>query len=200
MPFQKGHPRFDREFRAERTHCPHGHVFNKPNTYLWRGVKLCRRCRGEALRQRSAGSRGKAMENGVVRALKPRERVPPKKGGRPRLLDDQELELLYRVYKARGLSIGELARQLASTRESGTRGGYYQSILYGWRRLGYELRPRGVQTAMSRFGTDGTESKPRKQRCVAENTAWGPRRGKRCQQFAKRDSRYCRSHAPIHDT
>jgi hypothetical protein len=158
----------------------------------YREYRLCRRCRGTALRERSAKG-GTVMENGVKRSLRTRERVEPKKGGRPRLLSYDELAVLHRIYEQRGLSIGELARQLAATRDKGTESGYYQSILYGWRNLGYQLRPKGEQIGISRFGTDGTKSKPQLRRCRGRVTR-GERAGKRCLLYAERGRDHCWDH------
>lgn len=163
------------------------------NGRRWREYALCRLCRATALRNRSKN--GTVMENGVKRALRTRERLAPKKGGRPRLLNDEELRSLYQVYSEQGLSMNELAKRLAATREKGTHSGYTQSILYGWRRLGLELRPKGVQIAMSRFGTDGTKSKPWKRRCraIVKTNSRGTK-GKRCSCWAARGSDFCWNH------
>lgn len=38
--------------KPARTHCANGHIFNKENTYLFRGMKKCRICVREAGRRR----------------------------------------------------------------------------------------------------------------------------------------------------
>lgn len=154
----------------------------------FRNVDLCRRCAGEALRVR-ASKNPKVGHKGRHGVLRTRDRVEPKRGGRPRLLNEHELRQAYVVYKTAGLSIGELARRFAATRETGTYSGYYQSILYGWRKLGLQLRPKGEQIGISRYGTDGTKSKPKKKPCRSRNA-----NGTRCRQFARKDSEHCRSH------
>lgn len=145
---------------------------------LW---SLCRLCRANALRGRAGTA---TSENGKKRYIRTHERVPPKRGGRPRLLSDSELRAAYTIYAREKLSIGELADRLSETREQGTRTGYYQSLLYGWRRLKLPLRDRGQQIAYSRHGTDGTKSKHWKQRCSAR-VRWGERKGKRCRLFVR---------------
>jgi hypothetical protein len=158
----------------------------------WREYDLCRRCRAEALRQRAARG-GTVMEAGRKRCLSTRERVPPKKGGRPRLLSDDELRAAHRLYKHRGLSIPDLARALAEQRTHGSFGGYSYALFAGWRRLGLQTRERGKAVALARFGTDGTKSKPRKLRCEAR-VKRGPRKGQRCRCYAMRGSRFCTDH------
>lgn len=148
----------------------------------FRHWRLCRLCCANALRARGGGS---TMENGKKRYISPRERIPPKRGGRPRLLSDDELRAAHKVYTGGRLSMNELAARLAETREKGTRAGYTQSLLYGWRRLKLPLRDRGQQIAFSRHGTDGTKSKRHKQRCSAR-VKEGPRKGKRCTQWVRR--------------
>jgi hypothetical protein len=143
--------------------------------------RLCRLCRAQALRARAGTS---TMTNGKKRYIRKRERIAPKRGGRPRLLTDRELRAAHTLYMLEKLSIGALADELNASREKGTRTGYYQSLLYGWRRLKLPLRDRGQQIAFSRHGTDGTKSKPHKQRCSARVVA-GARKGKQCMGFAR---------------
>lgn len=147
----------------------------------FRPWRLCRLCRAEAIRARAGGS---TMANGKKRYIRKRERVAPKRGGRPRLLTDSELRAAHKVYMLKKLSINEIATQLDATREKGTRSGYQQSLLYGWRRLKLPLRDRGQQIAFSLHGTDGTKSRNWKQRCCARVTS-GKRKGKRCLQFTR---------------
>lgn len=142
---------------------------------------LCRRCRANALRARTGGSRS---ENGRKKHIRSSERIPPKRGGRPRLLTDRELQAAHKIYMGRKLSMNEIAAHLAATREKGTKGGYAQSLLYGWRRLKLPLRDRGQQIAFSKYGTDGTKSKAPKVRCSAR-VKEGERKGKQCQLFAR---------------
>jgi hypothetical protein len=159
----------------------------------WREYRLCRRCRAEALRNRSQN--GNVMENGVRRSLRTRERVAPKKGGRPRLLSDEELRLAYLAYRQQGLSMLELARRFHAGRDKGTLAGYQQAILYGFRRLGYQLRPKGEQIGISRHGTDGTKSKPQKRRCAGKTRA-----GRRCRVWARKGQRCCWDHRNQEET
>ena len=42
-PRATGHP---------QTHCKHGHAFDEANTYVWRGVRHCRKCRAAADQRR----------------------------------------------------------------------------------------------------------------------------------------------------
>ena len=146
----------------------------------FRWYDLCRRCAGEALRQRSMS--GSVMKNGVSRPLRTKERIAPKRGGRPRLLDDVALRRAHAAYVTTGLSRNEIARRMhESGKYPGALKGLEQALLYGWRRLHLELRPRGVQYAMSRFGTDGTKSKHHKVRCSHTLT-----NGRRCTQWVRR--------------
>jgi hypothetical protein len=140
------------------------------------------------LRRRSAQN-GVYRENGVRKHLLTRDRRPPTKGGRPRLLSDDELRACYRLYEG-GRSINDLARLLAEQREKGTFGGYASALFYGFRRLELPTRPPGKAIALARWGTDGTKSKPQKRRCEGE-CKLGERRGKRCRQWAAKGSRYC---------
>lgn len=133
---------------------------------------LCRFCRADALRDRAHRNR-----SGVTRS-----REAPKRGGRPRLLTDDELRAAYRIYVETGLSRREIAKRLWSQREKGSLQGYEQSLLYGWRRLGFKLRDFKHQIAISRHGA-GTDWQPHeKRRCVKKL-----RNGKRCSQWARRD-------------
>lgn len=146
----------------------------------FRKIDLCRRCAAEALRLR-ASKNPKIGHKGRLGTLSTRDRVAPRRGGRPRLLDEAELRSAYTIYKQQGLSIGELARRLAATRDKGTYSGYYQSILYGWRKLGLALRPKGEQIGLSVHGTDGTKSKHHAVRCRERLSG-----GRRCTQFVRR--------------
>lgn len=135
----------------------------------FRQVDLCGRCATLALLARDPQYRRGRLQ-------------PPKRGGRPRLLNEDQLRALYRAYEARGISIGGLARMLhESGKIAGTRAGLYQSILYGWRKLGFELRPIGEQIGRSRHGTDGTKSRKWKRQCKVRF-----RDGRRCSQFVRR--------------
>ncbi len=160
----------------------------------WREWVLCRRCRGEALRRRAMS--GSVMEAGVKRALRPRERVAPKKGGRPRLLGDAELRVAHLLYVQRKLSVLAVAQLLAEQRPAGTVGGYASALHYGWKRLGLAARPRGVAMAMGRFGTDGTKTKPQKRRCIG-TVKHGGRHGKRCREWAMKGQRFCVDHRAL---
>lgn len=152
----------------------------------FRLVDLCRRCAGDALRKRSLN--GTVMEAGKKRALLTRERIPPKRGGRPRLLDERQLRQLHRIYEQQGVSIGDLASGLLQGgKVKGTRTGLYQSILYGWRNLKLPLRPKGDAIALAHHRRGRKPRAP--QRCPATT-----RKGKRCRLFAKLDGTYCVSH------
>lgn len=100
----------------------------------FRRFDLCRRCAGEALRLRAARN-AHIMENGVKRTLRTRERVAPRRGGRPRLLDDTTLRKLHHLYLHSTLSRRQIATQLAES-GPGSMNGYDQGMRLGWRRLG----------------------------------------------------------------
>lgn len=153
----------------------------------FRVVDLCRRCAGEALRKRSMNS-GTVMEGGKKRALRTRERLAPKRGGRPRLLDERQLRQLHRLYERHGLSINDLvAALLEGGRVKGTRAGLYQSILYGWRKLKLPLRGTSEAIALAHHRRGRKPREP--QRCPAST-----RKGIRCRLFAKVGATYCVSH------
>lgn len=121
----------------------------RANGRRFRRYDLCRRCAAEVLRRRSA-HKGTVTENGRRRALLTRERIAPKRGGRPRLLTDAQLRHLHGLYEREGLSTGDLAdRLVAGGRVTGTRSGLYQAMLYGWRRLGLPLRSKGEAQALA---------------------------------------------------
>lgn len=144
----------------------------------FRAWHLCRRCRAEVLRERAHKADG--------RGLRARDRIAPKRGGRPRLLSDDELRSAHRAYVEVGLSRREIARRLAESREKGTQAGYEQSLLYGWRRLGLKLRDKGAQVAISRHGASVDWQPHRKQRC------------KRCKGWVWKEAtqeRLCWNHA-----
>lgn len=154
---------------------------------LWH---LCRSCRAAAIRERAL----KASSNGRQKTLKTSDRIPPRRGGRPRLLTDDELRSAYRIYVETGLSRREIAKRLHAQREKGTLQGYEQSLLYGWRRLGFKLRDRGAQVAISRHGASVDWRPPvRKQRCKKRL-----RDGRRCTQWVRHDGHddgLCWNHA-----
>lgn len=158
----------------------------------FRHWNLCRRCRAEALMERSF----RASSKGRGQTLHTKDRLPPKRGGRPRLLNDDELRAAYAIYMRTGISQLELARQIHASREKGTLSGYQQSLLYGWRRLHLKLRPKGMQMAITRHGA-GLDWKPkdRGKRCTARL-----KNGQRCRGWALRDGRdpaehgYCWNH------
>lgn len=158
----------------------------------FRVVDLCRRCAGEALRQRAAKN-PKVGHKGRHGVLRTRDRVAPKRGGRPRLLTDAELRAAHVVYERARVSRLEVARRLYAAKQQGTLSGYSQALLYGWRRLKLPLRPIGETIGLARHGTDGMKSKPKLQRCVARNA-----NGARCRQWSRKDSVFCRSHFPQH--
>lgn len=144
---------------------------------------LCRLCRAEALRQRSIRSRGH---------LRSRDRVPPKRGGRPRLLTNDELKAAHKLYVETGISRREIARRLNDAREKGSLQGYEQSLLYGWRRLGLKLRSKAAQIAISRHGA-AVNWKPH----VSERCKRRLRNGKRCSQWVRKGAEdgLCWTHA-----
>jgi hypothetical protein len=89
------------------------------------------------------------MENGRRRHLKTKERLPPRKAGRPPLLNDDELRSAYAIYQEGGLSMNDLATSLATSRPTGTWRGYFHCIRNGWQRLGLPLRPKHAAQAMA---------------------------------------------------
>lgn len=147
----------------------------------FRRYDLCRRCAGEALRLRASKNQ-KVGHKGRHGVLSVRDRVPPRRGGRPRLLTDDELRKLHEVYVRTGLSRNELARRLAASRSKGTVEGYNQAMLYGWRRLMLPLRPVGEQIGLSRHGTDGTKRRKWKVQCRHRLKS-----GRRCTQYVRRE-------------
>lgn len=112
----------------------------------FRVYDLCRRCAAEALRARAGTS---STRNGRKHYIPTSARVAPKRGGRPRLLTDDELRGLHALYNRAEVSQLELARRLAASREKGTESGYHQAMLYGWRRLRLPLRSRSEQMALA---------------------------------------------------
>lgn len=153
---------------------------------------LCRRCAGVALIELAAQN-ASYMRNGVKRLRRVRDRIPPKRGGRPRLLSDEQLRAAHVLYDTAKLPMHKVVELLQASGATGTTGGLLSALHYGWKRLGFRTRPRGVAMAMGRFGTDGTKTKPQLRRCSRTNES-GPRRGRRCQQWAKRGKDVCRSH------
>lgn len=141
----------------------------RPGGRRFRVVDLCTHCGTEALFARAPEYRHGRL-------------TPPKRGGRPRLLDEAQLRTLHHVYTTRGFSMVQLARMLVDAGKTrGTFQGFYQSMYYGWRNLGLETRTHGVQVAMSRFGTDGTRSKHHKVQCSKALAD-----GRRCTQWVRR--------------
>jgi hypothetical protein len=139
---------------------------------------LCRSCRADAIRQRALNG----SSNGRRQHLRTKDRVEPRRGGRPRLLSDNELRAAYRIYVTTGLSRREIAKRLWTQRGTGTHQGYEQSLLYGWRRLGLKLRTLAEQIAISRHGAKVGWQPHVKQRCTKKL-----RNGRRCSQWARRD-------------
>jgi len=159
------------------------------NGRRFRVYDLCRACAGEALRQRTISVKpdgkirygGTVMEDGKVRYLRTSERLAPKRGGRPRLLTDDELRAAYQIYTSTTLSRREIATKLWKAKGKGTKGGYESALLYGWRRLNLRLvRDVGTQIGMSVHGTDGTKSRKWKKRCKARL-----KDGRRCGQYVR---------------
>lgn len=158
------------------------------NGRRFRIYDLCRACAGEALRQRTLSVKpdgkirygGTVMENGKIRYLKTSERIAPKRGGRPRLLTDDELRAAHTIYERSGYSRREIARRLLESKEKGTLSGYEQALLYGWRRLNLPLRPLSQQIGLSIHGTDGTKSRNWKKRCKVRL-----KDGRRCSQYVR---------------
>lgn len=159
-------------------------------------VDLCRRCAAEALRVRAQPgykANGKPRyntikENGVVRFLRPTERIELRRGGRPRLLDEPKLRALHAAYGT-GLSIRDLTLQLIAAGHPGTEQGLYQSMLYGWRNLGLPIRSpsEAIRVAHHRRGRMG---RPPSKKCAAVRS-----RGKRCGQWARVGHDTCVWHA-----
>lgn len=159
------------------------------NGRRFRVVDLCRRCAGEALRQRAANG-ASVTENGHKRYMSTKERIPPKRGGRPRLMTDDQLRAAYTVYLQTGISRGELATRIWRSASKGTEGGYHSALLYGWRRLGLPLtRTKGEQIGISLHGTDGTLNKAWKVQCKAHL-----KNGKRCTQWVRKITEEKSSH------
>lgn len=117
------------------------------NGRRFRVVDLCRKCAGEALRQRAAKGTS-VMENGKRRTLATKERIAPKRGGRPRLFNDDELRKLHFIYENSMLSRREIARRLVESR-GGSMQGYEQAMYYGWKRLSLPMygRSEGLRRA-----------------------------------------------------
>ena len=100
----------------------------------FRVYHLCSTCAEKALLERGY--------DGAKRLEK------PKRGGRPRLLNDEELRKLHVIYENSQLSRLEIARRLVESR-GGSVSGYDQSMLYGWRRLHLKMygRAEGLRRA-----------------------------------------------------
>lgn len=139
---------------------------------------LCRSCRAEAVRQRALN----ASSNGRGKTLRTKDRIEPRRGGRPRLLTDDELRDAHRIYMETGLSRREIAARLHASREKGTQVGYEQALLYGWRRLNLSLRSRSAQIAISVHGA-GVDWKPKEHKRCKAKTA----KGRRCTQWVRRE-------------
>jgi hypothetical protein len=155
----------------------------------FRIVHLCRRCAAEALRLR-ASTNPKIGHKGRGGVLRTRDRVAPKRGGRPRLLSNEQVRAAHVIYEQGGLSIRALAEKLLEAGAPGTRGGLESALFYGFKRLGLAKRPPGLAMAMARFGTDGTKTKRQKRRCSARARSTG----KRCKCWAQRGSKVCWDH------
>lgn len=143
----------------------------------WRWWDLCTDCAATVLRSRDGNGRGK----------------PPKRGGRPRLLTDDELRKLHVVYEHGEMSMRELAKQLVATRDKGTLGGYEQSIMYGWRRLGLPLRSRSEERRLVHRKA-GRMGRPEPRRCAARRTCQGKHALERCKLWAVEGSEFCWNH------
>lgn len=159
----------------------------RPGGRRFRKWTLCRFCAAEVLRKR-AHRNGQVKENGVKRALKRTERIAPKRGGRPPLLDEHDLRRLHAIYIATGCSMLDLAKQLAEQRGR-TVLAYQQRMRYGWERLGLNVRPRNEQIRLS-LHRRGFIPPPPSKRCAGTRT-----NGKRCTQRT-RDGDYCHWHTP----
>jgi hypothetical protein len=121
------------------------------------------------------------MENGKKRQLLTKERLAPKRGGRPRLLTDAELQAAYRVYLSSTLSRNEIARRVWEAKGTGSLGGYQSALHYGWRRLGLKLtRDVSTQLGMTLHGTDGTKTKNWSVQCKVHLSNGG-----RCTQWVR---------------
>lgn len=146
----------------------------------FRVYDLCRRCAGEALRLRASKS-PKIGHGGRLGMLRTRDRVAPVRGGRPRLLTDEQIRQAHVLYDRGEISLTNLAQRMLDSGHAGTYGGLYSALWYGFKRLHLPVRPRGLAVAMSRHGTDGTKSRPWKKRCAATL-----RDGRRCTQYVRR--------------
>lgn len=151
-----------------------------------RRYDLCRRCAGEALRQRPLTTT-RYKRNGVYHPLRTRDRVEPGKPGRPRLLTDAELRSAHSIYESGGLSMRDLATSLVQARGRGTISGYSYAITVGWDRLGLKKRPKGEAQALAHHRRGRI---PKRQPiCVATK-----RNGQPCTAPAKRGHTRCISH------
>lgn len=143
----------------------------------WRWWDLCTDCAATALRSRDGRDRGK----------------PPKRGGRPRLLTDDELRSLHVIYEQGEMSMRELAKQLVATRDKGSQTGYEQSIMYGWRRLGLPIRSRSEERTLVHRKA-GRMGRPEPRRCGARRVCYGKHALERCKLWAIPGSDFCWNH------
>lgn len=104
----------------------------------FRLVDLCRACAGAIPYKRPEGKRGSL----------------PRRGGRPRLLEEPELRQLHQLYLNSNLSCRAIAIALKESR-GGSLQGFEQSMLYGWRKLGLERLSRSemMRRAHERHGS-----------------------------------------------
>lgn len=165
----------------------------------FRRYDLCRRCAGEALRARAAKS-PKVGHKGRGGVLRRTDRVEPKRGGRPRLLTDEQLHAAHVVYLRGERSMRQLAADLALSLGTGTAGGYASALYYGWRRLMLPTRSRGEAMTLMHRDVLGHEIGRRaaqtagKRRCAARTTSVGKNGGQPCGQWATAASDLCAMH------
>lgn len=146
------------------------------NGRRFRSYALCRSCRAYALRDRAL----KGGSNGRGKTLHTRDRIAPRRGGRPRLLTDEELQAAHHLYLKTGLSRREIAKRLLESRGKGSQQGYEQALMYGWRKLGLKLRSTSAQIAISVHGQPVNWKPKEHKRCRAKTRA-----GKRCTQWVR---------------
>lgn len=127
------------------------------------------------------------MENGKKRALRRRERLAPKRGGRPRLLTDEQVRAAYVVYTA-GHSIRAVAKMLMDAGHRGTLSGLESALFYGFRRLGLDKRSNG-EAARIWHRAKGHKPKHKSRKCGKPNRA-----GKPCRQWATPGTDSCYAH------
>jgi hypothetical protein len=126
--------------------------------------------------------------------------VPPKRGGRPRLLTDAQLRQAHVVYERGDRSRRQIAAGLVASLGKGTQSGMEQALLYGWRRLGLPTRSRSEAVTIMHRDVLGHEIGRRaaqiagKRKCSAVTTVYGRGGGRPCGQWAQPGSELCAMH------